>query len=138
VGEGEAGVNKICSTATKVEATMLKTVEQKRGEAFFRSLADDNLLRLVGALVGRERGPAELAELLDLKPPVLARLLEHLTRLRLVTGRVDAGATLYQLDLAALRRYLVDEEYLKRDHGVYWRDEESRGQNPEVRSQSVD
>jgi hypothetical protein len=24
-------------------------------------------------------------------------------------------------DTAALRRYLVDEEFLTRDHGVYWR-----------------
>jgi hypothetical protein len=48
---------------TKPEATVLKTVEQKRGEAFFRSLADDNLFRLVGALVGHERSPAELSDL---------------------------------------------------------------------------
>jgi hypothetical protein len=89
---------------------VLKTVEQKRGEAFFRSLADDNLLRLVGALVGHERSPAELTEQLGLKPPVLARLLEHLTKLRLMTTRVATDSTFYQLDLAALR-FLIRETF---------------------------
>jgi DNA-binding transcriptional ArsR family regulator len=88
------------------EADVLKTFEQKRGEAFFRSLADDNLLRLVGALVNRERTPAELAELLELKPPILARLLDHLTRLNLVTMRNVGDSMVYRLDVTALRQLI--------------------------------
>jgi hypothetical protein len=87
---------------------MLKTFEQKRGEAFFRSLADDNLLRLVGALVNREQTPAELSERLELKPPVLTRLLDHLTKLNLVTTRSVADSLVYRLDLAALRQLIRD------------------------------
>jgi hypothetical protein len=35
----------------------------------------------------------------------------------------DVNATLrrYHDDVAALRRYLVDEGFMSRDHGIYWR-----------------
>lgn len=34
---------------------------------------------------------------------------------------VNAALRLWHPDTAALRRYLVDEEFLDRDHGEYWR-----------------
>ena len=191
---------------------MIDTVGRKRAVAFFRSLADENRLRVLGALAGREWGAEELATTLDLKPPIVSHHLDHLKGLGLVSTREDSATYVYRLDLetlrrmcretlvpeqmatfdddapveawerdvlkhffegerlqsipvspkkrlvvlkwlvgrfevdvrypeaqvnvilqryhpdcAALRRYLVDNQFMKRDHGMYWRTDEGVG-----------
>lgn len=53
-------------------------------------------------------------------------LLDHVAQLFDVGVRYsesEVNRTLRDVheDYAALRRYLVDEDFLSRDHGVYWR-----------------
>jgi DNA-binding transcriptional ArsR family regulator len=185
----------------------LNSVTRKRAVSFFRSLADENRLRILGIVAGRECSVEELAAMLDLKPPTVSHHLMGLKQLGLVQMRAEGTTHLYRLDLenlramcretlapeqivtfgddvaaeawenqvlknffdgerlkeipsslkkrqpvlkwlatrfepgvrypesevnsilqrhhpdcAALRRYLIEDGYLKRDHGVYWRD----------------
>ena len=53
-------------------------------------------------------------------------LLDHVARafeigVRYPEREVDAMLRAFHPDHAALRRYLVDEGFLTRDHNVYWR-----------------
>ncbi len=53
-------------------------------------------------------------------------LLNHVAQLFEVGVRYEEGEVNLRLrnlheDYAALRRYLVDEDFLDRDHGMYWR-----------------
>jgi hypothetical protein len=53
-------------------------------------------------------------------------LLNHVAQLFEVGVQYEEGEVNLRLrnlheDYAALRRYLVDEDFLDRDHGVYWR-----------------
>lgn len=53
-------------------------------------------------------------------------LLDHVARafevgVRYPERDVDAILRAFHDDHAALRRYLVDEGFLTRDHGIYWR-----------------
>jgi len=53
-------------------------------------------------------------------------LLNHVAQLFEVGVRYEEGEVNLRLrnlheDYAALRRYLVDEGFLDRDHGMYWR-----------------
>jgi len=53
-------------------------------------------------------------------------LLNHVAQLfevgvRYEEGEVDLRLRNLHDDYAALRRYLVDEDFLDRDHGMYWR-----------------
>jgi DNA-binding transcriptional ArsR family regulator len=83
---------------------MLNVGGRKRAVSFFRSLADENRLRLLGILAGRECGVDELAAMLDLKPPTVSHHLAHLKGLGLVTMREEGTAHFYRLDLETLRR----------------------------------
>ena len=56
---------------------------------FFKALANESRLRIVGLLAGHERSVQELAELLDLTEPTVSHHLALLKRLGLVTARVD-------------------------------------------------
>jgi hypothetical protein len=40
---------------------------------------------------------------------------------RYTEAEVNQALRAYHPDYAALRRYLVDEEFMRRDQGVYWR-----------------
>jgi DNA-binding transcriptional ArsR family regulator len=190
-----------------LNASTLNTVTRKRAVAFFRSLADENRLRIIGLVAGQERSVEELAAMLDLKAPTVSHHLTGLKQLGLVQMRAEGTTHYYRLDLeslrvmcretlapeqivtfgddvaaeawenqvlknffdgerlkeipsslkkrqpvlkwlatrfepgvrypeaevngilqrhhpdcAALRRYLIEDGYLRRDHGVYWRD----------------
>ena len=53
-------------------------------------------------------------------------VLDHIARLfepgvRYDEREVNAVLRAFHPDYAALRRYLVDEHFLDREHGVYWR-----------------
>src|SRR5438067_326749 len=70
---------------------------------FFKSLADESRLRLLGILAARERSVEELASLLDLKPPTVSHHLNVLKELGLVRMRREGTTHLYSLDTDALR-----------------------------------
>ncbi len=53
-------------------------------------------------------------------------VLDHVARVfepgvRYPETEVNALVRAFHADVAMLRRYLVDEGFLERDHGVYWR-----------------
>ena len=57
--------------------------------AFFKAMANESRLRLVGLLAERERSVQELAQLLDLKEPTVSHHLAVLKELGVVTSRPD-------------------------------------------------
>jgi biotin operon repressor len=75
----------------------LKTLLQ-----FFKALADENRLRLLGILANRECSVEELAELLHLKAPTVSHHLTKLKELGLVEMRVDGNTHLYRLNAGGL------------------------------------
>lgn len=79
--------------------------------AFFRAMANENRLKIVGLLSGEERSVQELAGLLGLKEPTVSHHLAMLKELGLVTARVDGNTHWHALDLDVLRamnRTLLD------------------------------
>jgi hypothetical protein len=70
---------------------------------FFKALADESRLRLVGLLAGGERSVEELAALLQLTPPTVSHHLARLRELDLVAMRQDGTTHLYRLNGEALR-----------------------------------
>src|SRR5579859_4056290 len=82
---------------------MLNTVTRKRAASFFRSLADENRLRILGIVAGRECSVEELAAMLEIKPPTVSHHLAHLKELGLVQMRAEGTTHLYRLDLENLR-----------------------------------
>lgn len=57
--------------------------------AFFKAMANESRLRIVGLLAERERSVQELAELLDLKEPTISHHLGVLKAIGLVTARAE-------------------------------------------------
>lgn len=57
--------------------------------AFFKAMANESRLRIVGLLAERERSVQELAELLDLKEPTVSHHLAVLKELGVVTARAE-------------------------------------------------
>jgi len=57
--------------------------------AFFKAMANESRLRIVGLLAERERSVQELAELLDLKEPTVSHHLAVLKDLGVVTSRPE-------------------------------------------------
>ncbi len=57
--------------------------------AFFKAMANESRLRIVGLLAERERSVQELAELLDLKEPTVSHHLAVLKELGVVTSRPE-------------------------------------------------
>lgn len=70
---------------------------------FFKSLADESRLRLLGILAARECSVEELASLLNLKAPTVSHHLNKLKELGLVQMRQEGNTHLYSLDAEALR-----------------------------------
>jgi DNA-binding transcriptional ArsR family regulator len=70
---------------------------------FFKALADESRLRLVGALAGDECSVEELATRLGLAPPTVSHHLARLREAGLVRMRRDGTTHLYRLDAEALR-----------------------------------
>lgn len=70
---------------------------------FFKALADEQRLRIVGALALGERTGAELAELLETKEQAVARHVERLLELGIVALADDGPPRRYRFDAEALR-----------------------------------
>jgi DNA-binding transcriptional ArsR family regulator len=69
---------------------------------FFKALADESRLKIVGILANQECSVEELAVLLQLKEPTVSHHLAKLKQLNLVTMRPEGNSRLYQLDNEAL------------------------------------
>jgi predicted transcriptional regulator len=70
---------------------------------FFKALADDSRLKIVGILANQECSVEELAVLLQLKEPTVSHHLAKLKELNLVTMRPEGNSRLYKLDSEALQ-----------------------------------
>lgn len=70
---------------------------------FFKVLANESRLKLVGILAQRECSVEELATLLQLKEPTVSHHLTKLKELQLVQMRPEGNTHLYQLDQEALQ-----------------------------------
>lgn len=70
---------------------------------FFKVLADENRLKLLGILANGERNVEELAALLKLKAPTVSHHLAKLKELNLVGMRSDGNTHYYWLNAEALR-----------------------------------
>ena len=70
---------------------------------FFKALANESRLKLVGAIAQQERSVEELASILDLKEPTVSHHLSKLKQLQLVHMRAEGNTHYYRLDLDALQ-----------------------------------
>jgi hypothetical protein len=70
---------------------------------FFKTLANENRLKMLGILAERECGVEELATLLDLKAPTVSHHLGRLRELGVVTMRVEGNDHLFRMDVDGLR-----------------------------------
>lgn len=71
--------------------------------SFFKVLADESRLKILGILANRECSVEELATVLEVKPPTVSHHLARLKELGLVRMRADGNTHLYRLDVEALR-----------------------------------
>ena len=70
--------------------------------AFFKAMADESRLRIIGLLAGGERSVQDLARTLDLKEPTVSHHLAILRAQGLVTARAEGTTRWHALDRAAL------------------------------------
>ncbi|BAZ01327.1 transcriptional regulator [Tolypothrix tenuis PCC 7101] len=70
---------------------------------FFKALADESRLKIVGILANQECSVEELAVLLQLKEPTVSHHLSKLKELNLVTMRPEGNSRFYQLDSEVLQ-----------------------------------
>lgn len=79
--------------------------------AFFKAMANESRLRIVGLLAERERSVQELAALLELKEPTVSHHLSALKACGLVSARAEGVVRWHALrleTLTALNRSLLD------------------------------
>jgi predicted transcriptional regulator len=81
---------------------------------FFKALADESRLRIVGILAGGERSVDELTAQLDLRGPTVSHHLARLRELGLVSMRADGNVHVYRLEVEALRALSRDVLSLER------------------------
>jgi predicted DNA-binding protein YlxM (UPF0122 family) len=70
---------------------------------FFKGLANESRLKIVGLLAQQERSVEELAALLELKEPTVSHHLKKLKELKLVNMRPEGNTHFYQLNQTALQ-----------------------------------
>ncbi|BAT55622.1 ArsR family transcriptional regulator [Nostoc sp. NIES-3756] len=70
---------------------------------FFKALADENRLRIVGTLANQEYSVEELAKLMQLKESIVSHHLAKLQKFNLVSICPKGNTHLYKLDSAALQ-----------------------------------
>ncbi len=70
---------------------------------FFKALADENRLKMLGLLANQERSVEELAELLHLKAPTVSHHLTKLREIGLVVMEAEGNTHLYRLNAEGLR-----------------------------------
>ncbi len=71
--------------------------------AFFKGLADESRLRILGLLTESPRSVEELAAALDLRTPTVSHHLQTLRRLGFVQMRPEGTTHRYRLDLGRLQ-----------------------------------
>jgi DNA-binding transcriptional ArsR family regulator len=71
---------------------------------FFKAMADESRLKIVGLLASGERNVQDLAQALGLKEPTVSHHLAILKRQGLVVARADGTTRWHALDRAALER----------------------------------
>ena len=82
---------------------------------FFKTLCDENRLKIVGVLAQQARSREELAAILDLKPVMVLHHLNKLTEAGLVRMNAKSGGNVYELRtdaLHAMSKRLLAEEAL--------------------------
>src|SRR5688500_18896500 len=72
---------------------------------FFKALADESRLRIVGLLAERERSVEELAERLGVTPPTVSHHLNRLKEIGLVQMEAQGTTHLYRLDTKTLNGF---------------------------------
>jgi hypothetical protein len=70
---------------------------------FFKALADESRLKILGILANQECSVEELAALMQLKEPTVSHHLAKLRELNLVTMRPEGNSRIYQLDSEVLQ-----------------------------------
>ncbi|MGB3641754.1 MAG: metalloregulator ArsR/SmtB family transcription factor [Rivularia sp. (in: cyanobacteria)] len=70
---------------------------------FFKALADESRLKIIGILANQECSVEELAVLLELKEPTISHHLTKLKQLELVRMRPEGNTHFYQLDQMVLQ-----------------------------------
>jgi predicted transcriptional regulator len=70
---------------------------------FFKALADESRLKIVGLLANGERNVQDLAKLLKLREPTVSHHLAVLREAELVQMRTDGNTHWYRLDFEAMR-----------------------------------
>lgn len=88
---------------------------------FFKVLANESRLKLVGILAQRECSVEELAALLNLKEPTVSHHLAKLKQLNLVQMRPDRNTHFYRLDSDAL--FALNKAILTQDQMAAFADE---------------
>jgi DNA-binding transcriptional ArsR family regulator len=78
---------------------------------FFKAMAHDSRLRIVGLLAERERSVQELARSLDLKEPTVSHHLAILKAQGIVSARADGTTRWHALDREALEK--LSQQVLK-------------------------
>ncbi|MBW4613979.1 MAG: metalloregulator ArsR/SmtB family transcription factor [Desmonostoc vinosum HA7617-LM4] len=71
--------------------------------SFFKALADESRLKIVGILANQECSVEELAMLLRLKEPTVSHHLARLKNMNLVSMRPEGNSHLYRLDSETLQ-----------------------------------
>lgn len=79
-------------------------VDQEVLVAFFKAMANESRLRIVGLLAARERSVQELSELLSLSEPTVSHHLSVLKKVGLVGVRAEGVVRWHRLDVKALSR----------------------------------
>jgi predicted transcriptional regulator len=82
--------------------------------SFFKALADESRLRIVGILAGGERSVEDLAAQLGLRGPTVSHHLARLRELGLVSMRADGNVHVYRLEPDTLRTLSRDVLSLER------------------------
>jgi DNA-binding transcriptional ArsR family regulator len=82
--------------------------------SFFKALADESRLKILGILANRECSVEELAAMLNLKEPTVSHHLAKLKQLQLVAMRSQGNTHLYWLNSEALQD--ISKEVFTPDH----------------------
>ena len=89
--------------------------DSERLLAFFKALADESRLKLLGLVAQREHSVQELANLVGIKEPTASHHLALLKRLGLVRQRVDGNTRWYALEpdaVAGMARRMLSREQI--------------------------
>lgn len=76
--------------------------------SFFKALADESRLRMIGLLANRECSVEEIAAMLEVKEPTVSHHLNRLKELNLVTMRAEGNVHLYRLNPESLHTMSKD------------------------------